>query len=235
MRTIPLFIALIMLAPAAVANRVTFSDLDYTFGTYTEDGVSISGGDGDLYTFVYPEAVHLDSSYTPAASFLEVSMPSGLFRANAMDVLSFPPIYDIEFQFRHRTTGEMKFEYFPLLPYANLFVTGFRSNVPVVQDTFWMDDVSHYQFSEAFDRLDRLIVGVMEPNFRSLANTFFRSYITNGYELASASCTLEPCTHVSLDNIDVSPVPLPGSLLLMGSLLVLLGIRPGVLVTSKRM
>ncbi len=91
-------------------------------------------------------------------------------------------------------------------PFDNVVVQGFLDALLVASDTFWMGNSPNtYVFSNAFTDLTSLKISIVFP-------PDFDSCHFN-----------DPCTHMNIDNVALTPVPLPAALPLFASGLVGLG------------
>ena len=98
------------------------------------------------------------------------------------------------------------------IPFDNISLTGVSNGVTVAEDTLYMGTApSTYLFGAEFSNLDSLIIALLFPG-PSLDGT----------------CISSPCTHLNIDNIALSPVPLPAALVLFMSGLALLGGLPAL-------
>lgn len=139
-----------------------------------------------------PGTIHLDDEGTPIGNSVAFSS-GGRFTVHALDVISGgiqSPIFD-------PATGTYNFN-----AYDNVLFQGFRNGQLVASlaystgataGTIW-----NVTFGAAFANLDQFIVTQVKPN-------------------ASTFCS--PCGHVHLDNLQISPIPLPAALWLMSAAL----------------
>lgn len=85
-------------------------------------------------------------------------------------------------------------------PFDNVVVQGFLGASLVASDTFWMgNSLNTYVFSSAFTDLTSLKISIVFP-------PDFDSCHFN-----------DPCTHMNIDNVALTPVPLPAALPLFAS------------------
>jgi hypothetical protein len=103
------------------------------------------------------------------------------------------------------------------IPFNNVAVTGMRDGSIIAEDRFYMGkDPWTYFFSSEFWDLDTLIIAML---------------VTGPDEWSIGTCIDSPCTSMSIDNVTLSPIPLPAPLLLfltgLGALALLGRRKPG--------
>ena len=190
-------------APVSAATMTFDSvNLDPTAQTYSEDGIFASGnGMLGLYT---ASRVHFDDGGTAAPSTVTFSMDS-LF-----DAVSFL-LDPIRFNFYVRFEDGSYLE----PTYMNVLVQGYRGAALVTDLKFDMGsspDPYKVKLGSTFSSLSSLVISILYPELAAYrAMPGFRD---------AGFC--DPCSHFNIDNLKLSPVPLPAGLPLAASGLALL-------------
>ena len=189
--------ALLLCAPVAEANTVTFDNLPSYFdvldaGTtgspYVENGVTVTSTQpfGVLAWDTAPGLAHIDDSGTDFTSGLMFTM------GRAFDAVSFT-LNSLGYDFSG-TPGPLS---------DNIFVTGLAGGSAVATASFTLSDiyqdVQTFLLGSAFTGLDALLIEL-------------------DYPVNTASCGA-PCGHFDLDEVVLAPVPLPAAGLLLGGAL----------------
>jgi len=192
---------LCLLPFAASANVMTFSGTINPSGPYIEDGIAASPTDFKaLGHYNRPGSVYIMDSwgYTQTISF-EMDR-----RFNAT---SFQ--YDFV-GLKYGYYAPVTYEFTPVY-YENLGVFGFRDGVEVASHEFNTGiGFTQYNFDEAFSNLDSLIISVLYPEGYGGPTTGLRCDPIDG----------DICSYGHLDNVTLSPVPLPAALPLFGAALI---------------
>lgn len=197
-------------AGAASAATVTFTGLPDEGGqltTWNEDGI-LTTAQGGALAAEQPGSAHLDDGGTGFASALTFST-GGLFAATSFDILPSSNEYEL-----CQDLGEGELDCDPY-GFANVQVTGYADGALVASDAFDMFAANgSYVFDDAFADLDLLVIG-FAPLPTDLPSGSF------------LSCDDSPCTHYSVDNVILAPVPLPasGALLAFGVVVLAAGYR----------
>ena len=98
------------------------------------------------------------------------------------------------------------------VPFDNISLIGVSNGVAVAEDSLYMGtEPSTYLFGAGFSNLDSLIIALLLPD--SSLDTM---------------CRNSPCTHLNIDNIALSPIPLPPALILFMSALALMAGLPAM-------
>ena len=206
LRTISLAAGLSALAIPALSATMTFSDLnlDPFAHTYAEDGMLASGnGDMGLYN---PSALHIDDSGTTAPSRVSFSMASNF---DAVSFLLDPVAFHFAVFHDDRTITQPT--------YLNVLVEGFRDGGLVssmMMDMGASPDPYLVSLGGLFSNLSSLAISILDPDY-----AFYRSQ--PGVVFAGGCA---PCSHFNVDNVTLSPVPLPAGLPLFLSGLGLLAV-----------
>ncbi|MCG8494033.1 MAG: hypothetical protein MI743_20650 [Sneathiellales bacterium] len=204
MRILAIFGLLLMFslpAHAAVLEFDAVQDLGGASGSYSEDGVTVSGLGGDVAYKNNPGKVYLADYGTAFASGLSIEN-GGRFDAVGFDYLDvnnncFTPTCLI------------------LVPYDNIELSAYRDNVLVGSENLtYADGPASHTFGSDFMDIDRLVISVLSPTFPIGAFC-----LTTG----------EPCSIVELDNLELNPVaiaqtPLPAGLPLYAAGMGLIGL-----------
>lgn len=184
---------------AATAAVMTFKDLPpfgLSTGTYVEDGITASAF-GDFGFFGTPETAHLDDSGTSLPQTINFAM-AGSFDAVSFDILPFATAYCANPA--SCIGGD---------PYDNILLEGFRDGFLVAVDRIFMGtQPSTYALGSQFANLDGLSISAVFPDFAAIGGICFDA----------------PCGHFNIDNVRLSPVPLPAALPLLAGALGLLGL-----------
>jgi hypothetical protein len=206
------FLATILLAAAAAlparATTLTFDSVSNSCGvcpgfptSVSESGYTISGSPA---TFGGTGQVHLDDSGTSFSNYMAVTGP-GRFSVSRVDIFGMgSALVDVNDQ---------------PLAYNNVWFQGFRGGVSVAQMFFSTGTVAqnflNMSLGGVFTNLDKFVITALWPSAAEMPR--------------GAYCANAPCGHFSVDNLVVSVVPLPGSLILFGTgffaLIILVGRR----------
>ena len=194
-KTVTVAIGLSALAMPALSATMTFSDigLDPLAKSYVENGIFASGN-GNLGIENGGGGLHLDDFGTSAPSKVSFTMASNF---DAISFLLDPVAFDFTVYFDNRTTSRPT--------YLNVLVQGFRSGALVSNLMFDMGSASDpylINLNGAFNNLSSLVIGILNPDFalyRSLPGV-----------ASVGPCA--PCSHFNIDNVTLSPVPLPAGL-----------------------
>ena len=210
MRVIANFLAMflvVLLAAPASAAVMTFKDLPFQSLSpteYRENGITMTG-DSDLGHFGFLGTAHLDDSGSSFSQFLTFTTGS---RFSAIQFDIFPLGTDFCADGGSGACND---------PYDNVSVQGFRNGALVAEDVFFGGETpSTYLFGADYTNLDQLVIGALLP-----------SAALGGF------CIDAPCGHFSIDNVELSAVPLPAALPLFSAALGLIGFlgwrrrRPG--------
>jgi hypothetical protein len=205
-----------------LANTVSFADLpsDYGFlppdSFYTEDGITVHGGIN--FPHGHPETVHMDdvgASLVSGGDIVTVTAGGG-FNPVSFDIL--PYTYSSHGYIHNDESGSYQLI---RLSFDNILVQGFQNEILIAEDTFNVYDFSTYSFDSNFTDLDALKIEVLFPSETFIKNLMEEDY--PGYEFDWATC--DPCTHFDIDNITLTPVPLPATLPLFASAFGLFGFK----------
>jgi len=216
----------------AGAVTIGFDDIDDAYppsrDPYYENGAKVTPTYGELASYRRPGSVHLDPWGTFYTAEIEVNLIDGsLFDAVSFDILPVGSWPGIEYELVNYETGDLIDSSVQLeTGFNNVSVMGYRDGVQLTAAEFSMDDGVTITLDRTFSNLDVLAIGILEPDLSSLLSPYIQSYLDDGYTLTAASCSdMNPCSHFDLDNIIVNPVPLPGTLILMGSAISALGFK----------
>lgn len=201
--------ALVALAlpQTALANTMTFDSLEDgagpgTLQPYIEDGISATASGGTL-GYMVPGSLHLDDSGTPFANRVSFTM-AGLFDFISLDLLGLGSSYEID--------GILS-------AYDNVLFEGFRGGLQVATLLFSTGTINPETFVITNASLGGGFVGLDEFRITNLQPTLIDD---------THQCRDQPCGHVSVDNLTLSPVPVPAALpMLLGGigLLGVIGLR----------
>ena len=188
---------LILLVAPANAAVMTFKDIQFvgpSNGDYQEAGITASSS-GWLGFFGTPGTATLDDSGTSNAQFISFTT-GGRFSAFQFDILPLSTAFCA-------VGGSGLCDD----PYDNVSVRGFLNGALVAEDTFFAgENPSTYLFGADYANLDQLVIGALLP-----------SAALGGF------CIGAPCGHFDIDNVALSPVPLPAALPLFSAALGFLG------------
>lgn len=194
----------IAMGSQAPAATMTFENLQIGSGqtAYTENGISVVGN-GDLGA-TFSGAVHMDDSGTPSPSSVSFTMGTR-FRAISFQILG--SWFDYRFCDPAGCTWPT---------YNNLLVEGFRGGQSVISQ--WINTGNTitpvtYSLPQAFTGLTSLRLSILWPDTIGVGN------LPSGY---SVDCSY-PCSHFTLDNVTLAPVPVPAALPLAASALAFVG------------
>ena len=190
-------------APVSAAT-MTFDNvnLDYMAQTYSEDGIFASGN-GNLGLYAR-SMLHFDDGGTSAPSTVTFSMGI-LF--NAVSFLLDPWNFDFLVRFEDGSYLQPT--------YMNVLVQGYRGAALVSDLKFDMGsspDPYKVKLGSTFSNLSSLVISILDPNFaeyRAMPGVRYAGFCA-------------PCSHFSIDNLKLAPVPLPAGLPLAASGLALL-------------
>jgi hypothetical protein len=201
--------ALMMCASPAFAGLILdFDDAPtgpHVYRTFTESGYTIDG-----FSYDTPGEIHLDD--TVGAYYQNDAIISGSKRFNALSL----HIQGHPFDSWYEIHGPYDEEYFT---YPNVLVQGIRDNSIVAEARFTAEvGDKNYFLSPEFTGLDRLMIVAARTKDPGLAS-YFDAIEANleslypgvGYTIRCGG----PCSHFNLDSVTVSPVPVPGALVLM--------------------
>lgn len=188
------------IAMPASAAIMTFNDvnLDPFADIYFEDGILATGIGGSANLGMYSEgAVHIDDYGTSAPEAVSFTMAS---RFNAVSFDLSPSGFDFFVYYEDRSYSEPT--------YKNVYVQGFQGETQVANLTFDMSYASgRIELGGEFKNLTSLLIGAALPDFNYYEALPGVSYI---------DCAA-PCSHFSIDNVVLAPVPLPAGLPLAAS------------------
>lgn len=198
---------------------------------YEEDGIFFDGY-GDLQTGYYSDgSVYLNYSASSLAGAARVTT-GGLFRADSMAFKghSLP----IEHVILDPDTGA---EFTVITDYKAMQIEGYLKGNLIAETVIDMNEHSttegpsplgypYYYFGDEFSAVDALVITILTPAHQ-YRNTSFMADLHAQYpdfEVYSNGCgDTEYCSSAVLDNITLTPVPLPAGVWLFGSALGLLG------------
>ncbi|MCB1332372.1 MAG: PEP-CTERM sorting domain-containing protein [Roseivivax sp.] len=192
---------LVAATSAAEAAVMTFGNVgpDPFLTSYTEDGITATAPvNQDLY-LISPH-LHLDNGGSPHADRATFSM------AGAFDAVSFL-LEPNGFAYEMCDTNQCNSFSYPSFP--NVLVQGYRGASLVASLLFDMGKgTTPYTVSlgTPFANLSSLTIGVVYPAPNPLGQ-----------------CVDSPCSHFSVDDVTLAPVPVPATAGLAGLGLVLLG------------
>jgi hypothetical protein len=191
-------------APPVAAATMNFDsvNIDYLAKTYSEDGIFASGN-GTLGLYA-GSMLHFDDGGTSAPSTVTFSM-STLF--NAVSFLLDPVHFDFFVSFEDGSYIQPT--------YTNVQVQGYQGAALVADLKFDMGsslDPYKVKLGNSFSSLSSLVISILYPNvaeYRAMPGVRY-----------AGGCA--PCSHFNIDNVKLSPVPLPAGLPLAASGLALL-------------
>lgn len=194
-----------MFASTADAATMAFTGIpqESLSNVWVEDGITAtgSGPGGDFGFFGYfdtPDSAHMDDDGSSFPRSIVFTMAQP-FDAVSFDILP----SDNFFCSPDDVCG---------IPFDNISLTGVSNGLTVAQDSLYMGTApSTYLFGADFSNLDSLIIALLFPG-----------------QSADATCINSPCTHLNIDNIALSPVPLPAGFVLFMSALALMGGLPAM-------
>lgn len=203
-RTAAFAIGISTLAAPVAAATMTFAsvNLDPSANTYSEDGI-LASGNGDLGWFG-TSVLHIDDFGTPGPSAVTFSMATNF---NATSFLLDPTSFDVFVRFDDGS--------FLRPTFLNVLVQGFRGATLVSNLAFDMGaapDPYTVSLGSDFSNLSSLVIGILAPNFAE--------YLAMPGAVSIDSCA--PCSHFTVDDVTLAPVPLPAGLPLAASGLALL-------------
>lgn len=198
--------AAMIVAGGASANTVTFQGGVYVggdapYGTYVEDGVTVTPDEESREV-----NGHLDDGGTGEARHYSLTMERP-FSAVSFDIRPF--------DFDPRLCSDTDWTCVPA-PYENVLVEGYLDGERVAMDTFNMYDVSPpfafstYTFGAAFNEIDALFIGFTPIPYDAPSGYTFQC----GY----------PCSHYTVTNITLTPIPLPASGVLLAGAVAAVGV-----------
>lgn len=182
------------------ANTMDFTGLNggihtyYT--TYSENGITAEGqGFFSPFAASMPDdSIHLDARGTAYPTSVSFSMDRP-FDAISFDYLAFPNMYR-----ECVDTGQSKS--CRTIGYQNMEVTGLRSGVEVASLLLETNEFDTTQLLDStFKNLDSLRISLLSP---------FLGQVGNAYPIYTYQC--DECSHLNLDSITLTPVPLPAAL-----------------------
>lgn len=193
-----IFCAIAMFGTSASAATMTFNNLwdyannDYYSGsTYTEDGITVTGNNELGYWS--STSLHMDDFYYPSSSLATFTMGSR-FSAVGFDLSADGFDYFV-CDAAHNCTNPT---------YQNVLVQGYRNGSVVASLLFDMGAALQtfpVMLGGAFNNLSALSIEVFVPD------NLFTNHPPGGY----ADCN-SPCSHFTVDNVTLAPVPLPAAL-----------------------
>lgn len=205
-RTAAFPIGISTLAAPVAAATMTFAsvNLDPSANTYSEDGI-LASGNGDL-GIEGTSVLHFDDFGTSSPSAATFSMATNF---NATSFLLDPISFDFLVGFDDGSFLQPTF--------LNVLVQGFRGATLVSNLTFNMGaapDPYTVSLGSDFSNLSSLVIGILAPNFAE--------YLAMPGAV-SARCDSQ-CSHFTVDDVTLAPVPLPARLPLAASGLALLAL-----------
>lgn len=208
--------ALVTIGSQACGATMTFdkalSPEDY-FATYSyvENGIKMVA-DRPLDPTFLGGVLHMDDGGTSASRHVTFTMGKR-FRAVSFQV----PWSSFNSFICNDETGECE-----QFTSNNLLIEGFRGGKSVISQWINTDDVApnSFQFSRAFTGLTSIRLWLLGPQLLNRP----------GY---TSFCADNPCSHFNLDNVTLSPVPVPAGLPLVGSAIAMLGFL-GVRARKRR-
>lgn len=208
MKLVTILLFACLFPAVASANVMTFINItgDSSFDNivYIEDGITATGNRA-IARHGIELAAHMDDQATPFPSIITFTMDT------PFDAVKF----DFNGSTRHRDCSGIEADLCmdqPYIPYNNMVVQGLRDGIVVAADNFWTGYEDTYAFDSAFTNLDELLFLNLSPSNPSF------------------ECMIDFCSHIDIDNITLSPVPLPASLPIFGAgILVILGFRRWIL------
>ena len=184
--------AALVVSGAQVAECATVTFTDITKGDvqglpWIEDGVTVTAtGYPALLVLGYHDTLdtlHLDDSGSAYARAAEFTT-GGMFSATSFDILPTGNEYCSGLQLSG--CGD---------PFENVEIEGYLGSDLIASVAMFMGTTaSTYLFGPEFSAIDRLIISTVRPEI-----------------VVGGNCFAAPCAHFSIDNVTLSPVPLPAS------------------------
>ena len=205
------------LASNTSANLVTFPSGSLPFfgeeGSFTEDGINVTAQNDIPNTGApSPEVYRWSRTFAMQSRFNPVSFDIN-HNINLLLYVLYKPEDDTYVFLSAFDYSDVNPDYIDAdpLPYDNLLVQGYRNNALVAEDTFYSDDLSTYFFDpKRFNDLDFLSITRLAPDYSVLDASVLLDY--PGYFVEDRFCQDQPCSVFSIDNVALTPVPLPASL-----------------------
>lgn len=198
-----LFLAL---SSGTLAVTVTFDDIESGFvadPVYTEDGITVTSGGGDLGYFGDEGTVHLNDFGTSFTSSIIVTTNS-YFSAESVEILGAVEtrlFYELADSSDPTGSGFVSGS----IPTGNVLVRGYRGESLVAEDRFSSHDVTAYVFGEAFSAIDSLEI-IAEVDTDAAVRAVTEAY--PGYDLIYLDCgDNAPCAQFNVDSLTIDPDP----------------------------
>jgi hypothetical protein len=156
---------------------------------WAEDGITAVGNDiyFGISSWDVPGAAHMTDVHYGWPDTITFSM-SHLFSPVSFDIMPLHNYFCLDWDYNG--CG---------IAFNNVGLTGMRDGSTIAEDSFYMGtEPWTYFFGAEFSDLDTLIIAILLP----------------GPDAPTGTCTNAPCTSMSIDNVSLSPVPLPAPLLL---------------------
>jgi len=228
-------------AQHASAITITFGELDeyvastnlYAYEPYYENGAVVTPEGGYLsgpnpYGSGTHDYAYMVNAYWDYAKALNVSLESGgTFSADSVDIMPVIGQPYLEFWLYDDALGFKEVFKRADIPFDNVSIKGYRDNVEVASSEFWMEDIEAQNLDSTFSNIDMLSISMIFPDYTGTLAPYLAEYEKQGYEVLYSHmyCEGDPCGIIGVDNIVLTPVPLPGSLILMATAIGLFGIR----------
>jgi len=194
---------LCMLPFSVFANVMTFNNLSPPpEGPHSEDGITAVAVDGKfLWLYTTPGRVLItDPGTTAFTSEIEFTM-GGRFNADSFDY--FPARFTY---YKCSISGGPCSGFFE---YESVKLTGERDGVAVASTSFIPNDTpTNFLLGSAFKDIDKFIIQILSPELFDTVHDGEFYY-----------CDI-PCYSWDIDNVTLSPVPLPAALPLFGAALI---------------
>ena len=191
-RVLAVIFVLFVTTESVGAATMTFTGLSSSGGSggpFIEDGITAQGNIFGVGSFDTVDTAHMDTGGAPFPSAITFTMDRA-FHAVSFDILPLP-------SFLCSTASPTVCG----LEHDNVVVQGFDDGGLVASDSFWMGDSANtYLFSSAFRNLTSLRISIVLP---PIDDTVF--------------CADNPCSHMNIDNVTLTAVPLPPAFLLLVS------------------
>lgn len=185
------------------AVTVTFDDIEHGIPSpdtsYTENGITITSGGGDLGHSETPGAVHLDDFGTSFTASIVVTAERR-FTPKKVDLLinEGGPMLSYELLDPDNPENVIGGSY----PPNNVLLRGFRNDVLIAETRVSTHELSTFYFDNDFRNLDSLEIAA-DVDFASAEADLQAAY--PGYVLVRLDCGENaPCAHFDVDNLVLS-------------------------------
>jgi hypothetical protein len=189
-------------------------------GNFGESGFQMAG-----WSYTNDGMIHVvDSTVAPWNSSVVLS-GSGRFDVSSLNIVGHGSLLYYEVL---EPTNFFFLDLIDQVAYPNVLVEGIRDGEVVAETRFYADESYTHTLSQDFKRLDSLFISAVGP-FDPAVSGYLAEFEAGLESLYPGStfrrdCFDFPCGQFDLDAIEVSPVPIPASLLLVLSAVFLGGI-----------